>query len=391
MNKSYIAYDIKALENKKILSKSQSLYKSKLISEKQWEDIREAFSTNLYSPSVFMRVLLFILSYLGFSTAAVPFGFIFMDLDNFGFQILFTIIGVLLLFLTEKILIKDKHHYLSGITEAGLFSGFSFIALGLLFNEPENILVYPIVLFVLSALASIRYLNRVTLLLAIAFLGWIIFQILIDIGGYAKALIPCAFMLYFGTIYLGAIKFEKKLVSIIFEDFFIILKSIALTCFYIAGNYFVVRELSIELMGVELTEAEDIPFSYLFYAFTILIPLCFLYWGIKKKTILLIRVGLITIALSIITLLYYFNTLTPVVTITLIGAMLITTALLLFNYLKNPRYGFTRENIILKQSHSKDLTAFIASQTLGGHNTPTETESYFGGGGFGGGGANSNW
>ncbi|MDO6758683.1 hypothetical protein Q4566_00605 [Tamlana sp. 2_MG-2023] len=391
MNKSFIAYDIIALEKKKILSTSQSLYKSKLISEKQWDGIREAFNTNLYSPSVFMRVLLFILSYIGFSTAAVPFGFIFMDLDNIGFQILFTIVGILLLFLTEKVLIQNKHHYLSGVTEAGLFSGFSFIALGILFNEPENILVYPIVLFILSALASIRYLNRVTLLLSIAFLGWIIFQTLVDIGGYAKAVIPFAFMLYFGLLFLGTLKLEKTFTNIIFNDFYSILKAVSLTCFYVAGNYFVVRELSIDLMGINLTEDEDIPFAYLFYAFTLLIPLGYIYWGIKKKRILFLRVGLMTTALSVMTFIYYFSTITPVVVVTISGALLIISALILLNYLKKPRHGFTRENMILNETHSKDLTAFIASQTLGGNSTPTEDESYFGGGGFGGGGANSNW
>ncbi len=391
MINSYIAYDINELEKKKILSKSQSLYKSKLISIRQWNGIRKAYGTNLYTPAIFMRVLLFILSYIGFATAVVPFGFVFSSLDQIGFQILFIIVGVLILFLTEKILIQNKHHYLSGVTEAGIFSGFSFIASGILINEPESMLIYSIVLFILSAIASIRYLNRVTLLLSIGFLGWFIFQILTDIGGYAEALIPFAFMLYFGTIYLSTKKLEKKIINIILDDFYIILKSISLICFYIAGNYFVVRELSVDLMGFELAKGEDIPFAFLFYGFTVLIPLCYIYWGVKKKSILFIRVGLIITALSIITFKYYFNIGAPVVTITLSGALLITIALILFNYLKKPRYGFTRENIILNQSDSKDLTAFLASQTLGGNTSKTDSESYFGGGEFGGGGANSDW
>ena len=177
---------------------------------------------------------------------------------------------------------------------------------------------------------------------------------------------------------------------IIFDDFYLILKLISLICFYIAGNYFVVRELSVDLMGFKLSEGEDIPFAYLFYGFTVLIPLCYIYWGVKKKSILFIRVGLIITALSVITFEYYFSLGTSV-TITLSGALLITIALLLFNYLKKPRNGFTRENIILNQSDSKDLTAFVVSQTLGGNATQTDDESYFGGGEFGGGGANSSW
>ena len=197
------------------------------------------------------------------------------------------------------------------------------------------------------------------------FLVWIIFQILTDIGGYAQALIPFAIMLYFGTIYLSTIKLEKKITNIIFDDFYLILKSISLLCFYIAGNYFVVRELSVDLMGLQLAEGENIPFAYLFYGFTVLIPLYYIYWGIKNKSIIFIRVGLIITVLSVITFKYYFSLGAPIVTITLSGALLITIALLLFNYLKKPRNGFTRENIILNQSHSEDLTAFVASQSLG--------------------------
>ena len=391
MINSYIAYDIKELENKKILSKSETLYKSKLISTNQWNGIREAYTSNLYTPTVFMRVLLFILSYIGFATASLPFGVIFSSLSQTGFQILFTIVGILLLILTEKTLIQDKHHYLSGVTEAGVFAGISFVALGILINEPENMLIYPIVLFILNALASIRYLNRITLISSMFFLVWIIFQILTDIGGYAQALIPFAIMLYFGTIYLSTIKLEKKITNIIFDDFYLILKSISLLCFYIAGNYFVVRELSVDLMGLQLAEGENIPFAYLFYGFTVLIPLYYIYWGIKNKSIIFIRVGLIITVLSVITFKYYFSLGAPIVTITLSGALLITIALLLFNYLKKPRNGFTRENIILNQSHSEDLTAFVASQSLGGNTIQTDKASYFGGGEFGGGGANSDW
>ena len=64
--------------------------------------------------------------------------------------------------------------------------------------------------------------------------------------------------------------------------------------------------------------------------------------------------------------------------------MLITISLFLFNYLKNPRNGFTRENIISNTSHLKDISAIIASQTLGGNTAQIENDINFGGSEFGG-------
>lgn len=391
MFKSFIAYNNTELEKKKIVSNAESLYKSKLIGVEQWNEICEAYSTNLYTPNLFMRVLFFILSYIGFATVSMPFGLAFSSLGSEGFQVLFIVLGIALLVLTEKFLIQKNHHYLSGISEAGLFTGISFLSMGILMNGPENRFIYPIFLGIIFGLAAFRYLNRVALVIAVGLWAWFIFEILTSIGGYAEAFIPFVLMLYFATLYFRTLQVEKKETSIIFDDFYLILKSISLTCFYVAGNYFVVRELSVNLMGLELAEGEDIPFAFLFYAFTFIIPLGYMYWGVKKKSILFIRIGLMLTVLSVITFKYYFSLGAPVVTITIAGALLIAIALLLFNYLKKSRNGFTRENIILNSSHSKDLTAFIASQTLGGDVTETSNTNSFGGGQFGGGGANSDW
>jgi hypothetical protein len=393
MNRILIAYNTAELEKTTVLSEAKNLYKSNLLDEDQWNGIRKDYTSQLYTPSIFMRIVLFIFSVIGMSTAIGPFGLIISGMEIVGYRILSFILGLLILIITERWLIKEKKHYRSGITEAGIFSGLSFIAFSILGSGPETIILYPIVGALLALFAAIRYLNIFSLVLALFFISWILFQLITEIGGIIEALMPLLFMTFFAILYWNSSLLERKLSNVIFDTQFVILKTISLLMFYIAGNYFVVRELSITLMGFDLANHEDIPFAFIFYTLTALVPIAYLYWGIKKKSILFIRIGLLTFGLSVITFKYYFSLGYPVATITISGGLLIAISLALLTYLKKIRNGFTRELIMQEKLGSKDLAAIIASQTLGG-NQPTGTtndEIIFKGGKFGGGGASSSW
>ncbi len=393
MIKSIIAYNLAELEKREIVSAASDLYKSKILDEEQWNKIRSEYVSKLYSPSLFMKILLFIVSLIGLSTLIGPIGLIFDSIGEIGYRFLSLILGFLLIIFTEKIFIKKGHHYKSGVTEAGIYTGLSFIAFGILgFNE-DNELGYAIVGFLFAGFVAVRYLDLPGLILTMFFLGWILFLIITGIGGIVEALMPFIFMTTFGLIYWFSKKLQAKLPNVIFDSQFVILKSCALIVFYCAGNYFVVRELSIELMGLTLAEHDDIHFAFLFYLFTALIPVGYIYFGVKKRSILLIRVGLLTFALGVATFKYYFSLGHPMLTITVSGGVLIAIALLLLNYLKVIRNGYTREQLLQDKWSSKDLTAIIASQTLGGHaiNNPIRNDELFKGGSFGGAGAGGDW
>ena len=336
-----IAYKAAELEKKEILSQARDLYKSKLLSEEQWQKIRETYASELYTPSVFMKILLFIFSIIGMSTIFGPITLLIDDAGESVFQIMSFLFGISLLVFTELILIKRKLHYKSGVTEAGIFSGFAFLTYGLVGYNDANAIPYYIVGFIFMTFAAIRYLNLVALVLSVVFFCFVLLQILTDIGG--EAWIPFLFMVTFTIIYWGIKRLQIRLTNIIFESQFVIIKTMALLVIYLAGNYFVVRHLSVEFMNLNLSEGQDIPFAFVFYMLTALIPVGYLLWGIKQKSILWIRVSLLTIALSVATFKYYFSLGHPVLAITIAGAILIIIALVFFNFLKNIRSGFTRE------------------------------------------------
>jgi len=83
----------------------------------------------------------------------------------------------------------------------------------------------------------------------------------------------------------------------------------------------------------------------------------------------------------------------PIVTITVSGAILIISALLFLNYLKQIRHGYTREKLLNDKWSSPDLMAFIASQTLVGTQVQgsESNDPIPGGGSFGGAGAGNDW
>ena len=390
MIKKLLAYNLEELEKHEILSYAKDLNKSQVISQVQLDGIKNKVKSNLYSPSIFMRILLFILSLIGLSTVLGPVALI-MGIDSeVGIRVEAFVVGISILLLLDFVLIKESKHYKSGVTEAALVVGLVLFSGGLLGEPNYNPIIYLVYGLAITLFAAIRYLNSAGLIAALGFAGAIVFQVLYNFGGLAQALIPFAIMVLYALLFWGIKKLQSQKPSFIFDDYFTLSKVFCLLMVYVAGNYFVVRELSVELMGVNIEPGGDIPFAFLFYFFTGFIPLGYLFYGIKRKSILFIRVALLTVVLSIITLKIYFSLGAPIVTITLSGAIMIGLALVLLRYLKEPKYGFTREKLLHDKWDSSELTAFVVSQSLSGHQVEVNDEnSEYGGGSFGGGGAGS--
>jgi hypothetical protein len=391
MNNSLISYNIEELEKKQILSEAKALYKSKIITEVQYSKIGEEIKSELYSPTIFIKILLFILSYIGMTTVIVPIGLLFSAVGETGYRILAVILGMSLILFTETVLIVGKNHYKSGITEAGIYSGTLFIMVGVLSFGANIEIGYLIMGFIFSSIITVRYLDLLALVVSMTCFSNLLYKIIHAIGGLTEAFMPFIFFFIFLLVFIACIAVEKKLTSFVFNNHLIIAKTLSLLVIYASVNYFVVRELSVNLMGLTLAKGQDIPFSFVFYILTALLPLLYIYYGVVKRSVLFLRVGLLIFTLSVITFKYYFSLGMPVITFTVSGIILIAVSLWLMNYLKVMRKGFTRENLINDKWMSQDLSAIIISQTLGGNKLMENKNESFGGGRSGGGGASSSW
>ena len=103
----------------------------------------------------------------------------------------------------------------------------------------------------------------------------------------------------------------------------------------------------------------------------------------------MLRVSLVVLAFSVFTFKYYFSLGHPEITFTLAGTILLSITILLLNYLKIIRNGFTRENILAEKWANLNAEGFIISQTMGGNQVTVKEQFKGGGGSFGGGGASS--
>ncbi|HEX5002539.1 MAG TPA: hypothetical protein VFW78_08575 [Bacteroidia bacterium] len=396
MNKNLIAYNFEEVEKKTVLSEGRKLYKSGMLSEAQWQNIREVFATNLYTPSLFIKVLLFLLSLVVILMGNLvgPFGlFGFLSDNEISLSLGLLFFGGLILFLTEFLVIGRNHHFKSGVTEAGIYTALGYIGSSVLIHVYNSTTAVLLVGLLLTLFAAIRYLDLtalvISLLLFTCLIGWLV----ISTGSVLMFYLPFILAAVFVIVYVFTVGFQKRLNSAVFDDQFVILKAGSLLLLYGSLNYWVVRMASVELMHLDLSDGGDIPFSFVFYLLTALIPIVYLYKGIAGRSILWIRVGLITVACSAATFKYFFSFGDPMLLITIAGAALIITAILLFTYLKQIRKGYTRDLLLHDKWNTQDLTAFVASQTLGGNRASAAAaeKDVFGGGSFGGGGAGGGW
>jgi len=387
MIESLIAYNLTDVKKKLSLAKIKTWYKGGLVNEVQLPIIQEAYATKLFSPKIIMRIFLFIATYIGLTSVLGPVVLLIGDAGETAIRLMIVLTGGAMLAFTELILIREKKHFKSGVTEAGYYIGLSFLYFGILgFDINEPLIYFSVALVVLIGV-SIRYLDLLSLVAAIGCFIACLFLALESI----MALLPFIIMVVFTALFLASQAIQKKADRLIWEDHFIIFDTISLLLIYLGGNYFVVREMSVEMMHLDLSSGEDIPFAFLFYGFTVLIPVCYLVWGILKKSILFIRVSLLTLVLAVITIKYYYSLGHPEVTITIAGLILLAISLLLIKYLKVSRKGYIRDQIFQSKWDNADLTAFIASQTLGGHQVNEQNHDIGQGGEFGGGGASGSY
>lgn len=384
-----IAFDKTELKKLAITDEAEKWFKAGIIDANQWQIIQTENYSNLYHPPFWLRIILFIATLLAiYSSIGFFVSMIFQETDNIENIIrgIMIIIGLGSFVLLEAAVIRNNHHYKSGVTEALIYMALSNLTIGIVgFDANEYVIAFMVLLS--GVIAAIRYLNLIGVIAVVGAIAFFIFQGFYDLGGVFKALIPFAFMFVFGTGYFLSQQFQKANHLPFYRDSFIVLDTLFLILVYAGGNYFVVRELSIEMMGLNLADGNDIPFGWLFHITTVIIPLAFLYFGIIRKELLLNRVGILTTFASVITFKYYYSLGHPEITLTIAGAITAGLTIWILNYLKTPKNGFTREKLLSDKWDNLNAESVLISSTMGGNVAPEKTGTEFGGGQFGGGGA----
>lgn len=385
------AYNESLVYNLEVIKQSKRWFKHDFIEKPQLESILTAYSAPFYHPNLLIRILLFVATLIALSGATGFFALIVADVGKDAIAMACIIYGVVSFFILEKMFIGNNH-YKSGITEAILYHSCGFTIGGLAgIGDFENAHVILWSCLIVFSFSSIRYLDLLCTVAAVCSFAGILFFEFYNIGGIFQQIIPFVFIGGFTPIYFLVKRLKQQIGLRLWRNNLLIVESISLLFIYAAGNYMVVRELSVSMMNLEIAEGGDIPFAFIFYGLTALMPLAYLYFGIKNKDIVLLRVSLLVLAFSAFTFKYYFSLGHPEITLTLAGIVLMATAIALMRYLKIMRNGFTRENILSEKWGNMNVEAFVISQTMGGNQQSLQQPDMPGGGTSGGGGASSDF
>ncbi|MFT3937096.1 MAG: hypothetical protein QM726_25945 [Chitinophagaceae bacterium] len=389
-----IAYNTQWLSNLLVREQADTALNKHCISKAEQEQVYAAYPAGFYTPNIFVRIGLFILTWviLIFGISLLSLGFFSAADSEKAVGGLFIFFG-LLIYGGLEMMVKNNHYH-SGVDDGLIWmcgicivGGLNVIAE---FKLPAQ--VNAILIFIIALFLFIRFINMLMAgVAALALLGVIFFSI-IRFGEVAKAIAPFVMMLSSAGIYFYAQQQLNKKRWPFHTNGLLLVTVVALVCLYTAGNYFVVREASISMFNLDLKEGESIPFGWLFWIFTVGIPILYIVRGIQKKDAVLLRVGLLLVAAIVFTVRYYYHVMPAEIAMVLGGIIFIVLAYALTRYLHEPKHGFTYKDLddafFMDKLHVESL---VIAQSFSGPKQTTDSRTQFGGGTGGGGGASGEY
>jgi uncharacterized membrane protein YgcG len=382
------AYSSSSLQNLYFIKEIKRWKQANVIDAAQSEAAIKLSPSDFYHPNIFIRVLLFIATLVGLGGLTGMFALMFNDIKEeeiAGF--LFLIYGFASFVFVELIVIKNLKHFKSGVTEALVYHAGGFTGLGIILFFDAGLTSGLIVSLLVCSFIAFRYLDLINTFIAFLILLYLVFNVIDDYFSTITSLLP---FIYFGlslVLYLFVKYLQRLKTAFEFQYVLWLSESLSLISLYASVNYLVVREFSIALLGLPLQPGDDIPFAWLFYCLTILIPILYLFFGLKKKDTVMYRISLLVLAFTVFTFKYYYSFNKPEITLTISGIILITSGLFLFRWLRQPKYGFTTEELLKENWNGQLVQSVLASQTLGGNKIPEK--QFEGGGGTHSGGGSS--
>jgi hypothetical protein len=384
-----IAYNKHWLDNLNNKKEIESAFASASISAGEKEKLGSLYPVEFYSPNLFVRIGLFILTAIIAIFTMGIFALISLDgLDrHYYWLIIFT---SLLAYAALEYFVKEKKQYCSGVDDALMWISALCLFFGINgafeFNLPH--VQNAVLVFVLAIYFFLRYADMfMACVIIFAFFAFV-FLFYFPISNFTKSTVPFVLMLLAWLIYFFANKFSFANKFRHYKQGFKIMEIVALVCLYAASNYFVVQQLSNIFLQSNTEINTRISYGWLFWFFTVAIPLYYIFRGIQKKDVVFLRVGLILIAAIVFTVRFYYAVMPMEFAMLMSGIIFIVISYALTKYLSQPKYGFTAVEIKDNTKESKiNIESLVIAQTFSQTTSPSEPTKTFGGGSGGGGGA----
>jgi hypothetical protein len=375
------------LQRLDVCSAAKQWKKSDIISSDQYKKIAKDFNTSFYAPSFFIRVLNFFLTQMMVNAALGIFAMMLVGLMKMAG--LMCILGGAVIYLFLEHQIKIRHLFKSGIDDALLYFSAGMVISGCMLSISSDFRI-PAAVMCMIALppllwGAVRFGD--VLLTIISFVCFLlVFMIpLAKAGKPWASLLPFAGMILSAPFYFFARKGTNNKNLFPWKNCLTALEISALLVFYLSGNYLVVRELSVLLLHAGPKPGDNISLAFLFYAFTILTPILYLAEGIHGRDQVLLRTGLFTAVLSVLTFKYYYSLAPPEISLTVGGIIMIVLAAVVHKLLKNIPAGITSGELMKDRHGFMNIENLAITQEM--KLTSQQDGLNLGGGEFGGGGA----
>lgn len=381
-----IAHDKTELENITLLEEAQSLNEAGFINKKQFEAISKQLIVPKSYNNLLIRAAFFLLGVFLYSSICGFFSLISVDLidDNFKVLIfLYALVG----FIGAEFLTKQKF-YGHGLDDAFILGSQLTLAIAIGISTDGNGLLIAVTIMITSLLSYLRYVHlSMALLFCLAATASLVYT-MFELGDIGKNILPFILMLFSVAVYFYSKTVVKNLKTAFYHKGILLANSFSLILFYLSGNYLVVRELSVALLGAEIAPNSDISFAYIFYVFTFIVPAAYLVYSLLKKDRIMLWIGALAMAFSIYSIRFYYAVLPIETFLTIAGLLLFAFTYFAINKLKYKETGITfRPDRFTNSNAFVNAETLIASQLGLKPETVQESDMKFGGGSFSGGGS----
>jgi hypothetical protein len=395
------AYNETDVRNLQLRDVASELLENGQLTPLQYEQVEAVFPIAFKQSNVFVRVGLFLFTSLCIGFSIVLFGWITMSFSAHekGIGVL-CLISALMLTALNELFIRDRHWYRQGSDNALCYAALTcfIIGFGLAFEVREDS-SRALLSFFFLALGAVRYGDP---LLAFGSFYVLIMGVFnsFDEQEISYTMLPFVCAGIAVGIYFW-VKYASKQASLFYwKDCFTVLEIASLFVFYTSINYWTVA-LLFEKSPIDqfLNSGEENlennvqnglshSFSTLFIALTALVPLVYMFFGIKNKDRILWIMGGLGVASSVLTYRHYHSIMPIEWALTLAGMVFLALGYFLMHHLKTPRNGF----VYAPERHKNGFIEALVVNQLTQQTSATPDDSVrYGGGDFGGGGASGDF
>ncbi len=377
-----IAYSENDLYNCYVASEARQAFEDYEIDEESFLKIRKVYSCQLYTPSFFIAVAMGLVTIIAVSfTAALI--LLMLKIESSMALSLLSICMLIISYLVLELIVNTKKFYNAGIDNVLMILILVFSAGIFIYSESPSWILMNGSLMMVSLWLFLRFGDAFMARVSCSFLLITFYVSFLKLGDFAIETFPFAMMLIIAVLYFFIRKIKSK-INFVYASSLEQVHNFLLIAFYASGNYWVVDELRSLLTHVP----QPILLSWFFWIFTFVVPFLIIIYGILKKDLIKVRVGILLVIAAIFTYKYYFVLLPIEIEMLIAGVILIVLSFYLIKFLQNARYGFTSAN-----THSRpnweNAQALVIAQTMGKLTNSPNDSSLMNGGSGGGGGASS--